>query len=383
MKNNIITKVSKQNLEDRINLLNLTLTELEEYLMTIGEAKFRAKQIFKWIHQRGIDDFKYMTDLSKDLRNALESRCTVKAPKIIFEEFSKDGTRKWVVNVGLKDSIELVLIPEGNRLTLCISSQVGCAVDCSFCATGKEGFSKNLNLSEIIGQVWIAANSYGVPRNNTDRNITNIVMMGMGEPLLNFQPVVDAMKIMTDDNAYGLSKRRVTISTSGIVPELNKLALVSDVSLAISLHAPNDELRDQLVPVNKKYPISELLKSASNYMESCNDKRVITIEYILINQINDSPEQAQELSELLSNFPCKINLIPFNPFPKSNYQRPSRNRIKRFQKILQDNKFITTIRSTRGEDIFAACGQLVGQVNDKTHKKERLARANLIKTENL
>tara|TARA_B100001146_G_C15917912_1_gene321712 strand:- start:49 stop:624 length:576 start_codon:yes stop_codon:yes gene_type:complete len=191
------------------------------------------------------------------------------------------------------------------------------------------------------------------------------------------------MKIMTDDNAYGLSKRRVTLSTSGIVPELNKLALVSDVSLAISLHAPNDELRDQLVPVNKKYPISELLKSASNYMESCNDKRVITIEYILINQINDSPEQAQELSELLSNFPCKINLIPFNPFPKSNYQRPSRNRIKRFQKILQDNKFITTIRSTRGEDIFAACGQLVGQVNDKTHKKERLARTNLIKTENL
>ena len=371
------------NLKDRINLLNLTLTELEEYLMTIGEPKFRAKQIFKWIHQRGIDDFKCMTDLSKDLRNALELRCTVKAPKIIFEEFSKDGTRKWVVNVGLKDSVELVLIPEGNRLTLCISSQVGCAVDCSFCATGKEGFSKNLNLSEIIGQVWIAANSYGVPRNNTDRNITNIVMMGMGEPLLNFQPVVDAMKIMTDDNAYGLSKRKVTLSTSGIVPELNKLALVSDVSLAISLHAPNDELRDQLVPVNKKYPISELLKSASNYMESCNDKRVTTIEYILINQINDSSEQAQELSELLSNFPCKINLIPFNPFPKSNYQRPSRNRIKRFQKILQDNKFITTIRSTRGEDIFAACGQLVGQVNDKTHKKERLARANLIKTENL
>jgi len=383
MKKNIITKVSKQNLEDRINLLNLTLTELEEYLTTIGEPKFRAKQIFKWVHQRGIDDFKSMTDLSKDLRNVLESRFTVKAPEIIFEEFSKDGTRKWVVNVGLEDSIELVLIPEGNRLTLCISSQVGCAVDCSFCATGKEGFSKNLNLSEIIGQVWIAANSYGVPRNNTDRNITNIVMMGMGEPLLNFQPVVDAMKIMTDDNAYGLSKRKVTLSTSGIVPELNKLALVSDVSLAISLHAPNDELRDQLVPVNKKYPISELLKSASNYMESCNDKRVTTIEYILINQINDSPEQAQELSELLSNFPCKINLIPFNPFPKSNYQRPSGNRIKRFQKILQDNKFITTIRSTRGEDIFAACGQLVGQVNDKTRKKERLARANLIQTENL
>ena len=383
MKKNIVPKISKQNLKDRINLLNLTLTELEEYLMTIGEPKFRAKQIFKWIHQRGIDDFKYMTDLSKDLRNVLESRCTVKAPEIIFEEFSKDGTRKWVVNVGLKDSIELVLIPDGNRLTLCISSQVGCAVDCSFCATGKEGFSRNLNLSEIIGQVWIAANSYGVPRSNTDRNITNIVMMGMGEPLLNFQPVVDAMKIMTDDNAYGLSKRRVTISTSGIVPELNKLALVSDVSLAISLHAPNDELRDQLVPVNKKYPISELLESANNYMESCNDKRVTTIEYILINQINDSPEQAQELSELLFNFPCKINLIPFNSFPKSNYQRPSGNRIKRFQKILQDNKFITTIRSTRGEDIFAACGQLVGQVNDKTHKKERLARANLIKTENL
>ena len=211
MKKNIVPKISKQYLKDRINLLNLTLTELEEYLMTIGEPKFRAKQIFKWIHQRGIDDFKYMTDLSKDLRNVLEARCTVKAPEIIFEEFSKDGTRKWVVNVCLKDSIELVLIPDGNRLTLCISSQVGCAVDCSFCATGKEGFSRNLNLSEIIGQVWIAANSYGEPRNNTDRNITNIVMMGMGEPLLNFQPVVDAMKIMTDYNGIMTNYNEIII----------------------------------------------------------------------------------------------------------------------------------------------------------------------------
>jgi len=364
---NIIIKEPKI----RNNLLGYTLSELKIYLLSLGEKPFRAKQIFKWIHQKGISNFEDMNDLSKDLRQALESRCEIKAPKIVLEEFSEDGTKKWVVSVGEKDHIELVLIPEGERSTLCISSQVGCAVDCSFCATGKEGFSRNLSLDEIIGQVWVVANSFGTPRSQDKRNITNVVMMGMGEPLLNFQPVVDAMNIMMDDNGYGLSKRRVTLSTSGIIPGIEKLSKVTDVSLAISLHAPTDELRNKLVPINKKYPITDLLESAKNYMSKCGDKRVVTIEYILINEINDSLSCAQQLSDLLTEFPCKINLIPFNDFPKSEYKRPSNNRVKKFQEKLKDNGFIATIRSTRGDDIFAACGQLVGKVNDKTRREER------------
>ena len=367
----------------KINLLDFTLEELRNYIITIGEKPFRAKQIFKWVHQKGVTDFNEMADLSKDLRGALESRCIIKAPEVIFEEHSKDGTRKWVINVGENDQVELVLIPEKGRSTLCISSQVGCAVDCSFCATGKEGFSRNLTLAEIIGQVWLAANSFGTPRSQSDRNITNVVMMGMGEPLLNFIPVVNAMHILMDDNAYGLSKRKVTLSTSGLVPEIYRLSEVSDVSLAISLHAPNDLLRDQLVPINKKYPIADLLEAAKNYIKNCDDKRVTTIEYILINEINDSIEHAEELSKLLVNFPCKINLIPFNSFPKSQYKRPSGNRIRKFQLILQQNNFVVTIRSTRGDDIFAACGQLIGQVNDRTRKKERANDSSRIKTKNI
>ena len=366
-----------------INLLGLNQKKLEDFFISIEEKPFRAVQVLKWIHQRGISDFSQMTDLSKDLRTKLENSCVVEAPEVIYEKTSKDGTRKWVVSVGDKDLIEMVLIPEKNRATLCVSSQVGCAVDCSFCATGKQGFSRNLNLAEIIGQVWVAANSYGVPRSPNERSITNVVMMGMGEPLLNFEPVVDAMNLMMDDNAYGLSKRKVTLSTSGIVPKIDDLGKVTDVALTISLHAPNDQLRNQLVPINKKYPIQELIDSVKRYVDGCSDKRVTTIEYILIEDVNDSLELAEELCELLRQLPCKINLIPFNSFSESEYKTPSGNRVRRFQTYLQDNGYVTTIRSTRGDDIMAACGQLVGQVNDKTRKKERIERKLQIKSKSI
>ena len=366
-----------------INLLGLNQKKLEDFFISIDEKPFRAAQVLKWIHQRGISDFSQMTDLSKDLRTKLENSCVVEAPEVIYEKTSKDGTRKWVVSVGDKDLIEMVLIPEKNRATLCVSSQVGCAVDCSFCATGKQGFSRNLNLAEIIGQVWVAANSYGVPRSPNERHITNVVMMGMGEPLLNFDPVVDAMNLMMDDNAYGLSKRKVTLSTSGIVPRIDDLGKVTDVALTISLHAPNDKLRNQLVPINKKYPIQELIDSVKRYVDGCSDKRVTTIEYILIEDVNDSLELAEELCELLRQLPCKVNLIPFNSFSESEYKTPSGNRVRRFQKYLQDNGYVTTIRSTRGDDIMAACGQLVGRVNDKTKKKERIERKLQIKSKSI
>ena len=366
-----------------INLLGLNQKKLEDFFISIEEKPFRAVQVLKWIHQRGISDFSQMTDLSKDLRTKLENSCVVEAPEVIYEKTSKDGTRKWVVSVGDKDLIEMVLIPEKNRATLCVSSQVGCAVDCSFCATGKQGFSRNLNLAEIIGQVWVAANSYGVPRSPNERSITNVVMMGMGEPLLNFEPVVDAMNLMMDDNAYGLSKRKVTLSTSGIVPKIDDLGKVTDVALTISLHAPNDQLRNQLVPINKKYPIQELIDSVKRYVDGCSDKRVTTIEYILIEDVNDSLELAEELCELLRQLPCKVNLIPFNSFSESEYKTPSGNRVRRFQKYLQDNGYVTTIRSTRGDDIMAACGQLVVQVNDKTKKKERIERKLQIKSKSI
>jgi len=359
---------------EAINLLGLSQKNLEDFFTTIEEKPFRAVQVMKWIHQRGISDFSKMTDLSKDLRTKLEKHCVISAPEVVYEKTSKDGTRKWVISVGNKDLIEMVLIPEKNRATLCVSSQVGCAVDCSFCATGKQGFSRNLTLAEIIGQVWVAANSYGVPRSSEDRHITNVVMMGMGEPLLNFEPVVEAMNLMMDDNAYGLSKRKVTLSTSGIVPKIDALRKVTDVALTISLHAPNDELRNKLVPINQKYPIQELLDAVKRYVEGCSDKRVTTIEYILIDGVNDSLDLAEELCELLTQLPCKINLIPFNPFSESQYEKPSGNRVKRFQKYLQGRGYVTTIRSTRGDDIMAACGQLVGQVNDKTRRKERAQR---------
>lgn len=366
----------------KINLIGLSKDSLQEFFQSIDEKPFRATQIIKWIHQRGVSDISQMTDLSKSLRQKLLQLCEIKVPEVVYEKTSKDGTRKWVVKVDEKDLIEMVLIPENNRSTLCVSSQVGCAVDCSFCATGKQGFSRNLTLDEIIGQVWVAANSFGLPRDANSRHITNVVMMGMGEPLLNFQPVVDAMNLMTDDNAYGLSKRKVTLSTSGIVPKIDELSKVTDIALTISLHAPNDKLRNKLVPINKKYPIQELLDAVKRYVDSCNDKRVTTIEYILINDVNDGLDHASELCELLRQIPCKVNLIPFNPFEGSEYLKPSGNRVKRFQSFLQEKGYVTTIRSTRGDDIMAACGQLVGQVNDRTRRKERSIK-NQIKTKAL
>jgi 23S rRNA (adenine2503-C2)-methyltransferase len=369
----------QQNHSKKINLMGLSRRELEDFFVSIEEKPFRATQIIKWIHQRGVSDVSQMTDLSKVLRQKLEETCEIKVPEVLYEKSSKDGTKKWVIKVGEKDLVEMVLIPEKNRATLCVSSQVGCAVDCSFCATGKQGFSRNLDLDEIIGQVWVAANSFGLPREPNSRHITNVVMMGMGEPLLNFEPVVNAMDLMTDDHAYGLSKRKVTLSTSGIVPKIDDLSKVSDVALTISLHAPNDELRNELVPINKKYPIQELLDSVKRYVDSCDDKRITTIEYILIDGINDEMAHAEELAELLRQLPSKINLIPFNAFEGSDYLKPSGNRVKRFQKYLQGEGYVTTIRSTRGDDIMAACGQLVGQVNDKTRRKER-AQKNQIKT---
>ena len=371
--------MNKERIKSKINLMALNKRELEDYFISIEEKPFRATQIIKWVHQRGISDISAMTDLSKDLREKLKKNCEIRVPEVVYEKLSKDGTKKWVIKVGEKDLIEMVLIPEKNRATLCVSSQVGCAVDCSFCATGKQGFSRNLDLDEIIGQVWVAANSFGLPREPNSRHITNVVMMGMGEPLLNFEPVVNAMNLMTDDNAYGLSKRKVTLSTSGIVPKIDDLGKVTDIALTISLHAPNDELRNELVPINKKYPIQELLDSVKRYVDSCDDKRVTTIEYILIDGINDELLHAEELAELLKQLPSKINLIPFNSFEGSDYLKPSGNRVKRFQKYLQDEGYVTTIRSTRGEDIMAACGQLVGQVNDKTRRKERVQK-NQIKT---
>lgn len=361
----------------KINLLGMTLKEIEDFFASIYQKPFRAKQLIKWIHQRGVSDFNLMTDFSKELRVLLTDRCEIRPPKVSYEKISIDGTKKWIIDVGENDSVEMVLIPEGDRSTLCVSSQVGCAINCSFCATGKQGFSRNLTSDEIIGQVWIAANSFGLPRIATDRNITNVVMMGMGEPLHNFDPVVKSMDLMLDTNAYCLSKRKVTLSTSGLVPEIDKLSKVSDVSLTISLHAPNDELRNTLVPINKKYPIQELLDAVKRYVESCDDKRITTIEYILIDQVNDSLEIARELADLLMQLPCKINLIPFNSFDESDYVKPSGNRVRRFKDYLIERGYITTVRSTRGDDIMAACGQLVGQVNDKTKRKERLNRAKI------
>ena len=356
----------------RINLLNLSISELNSFFLSIDQKEFRTTQLIKWIHQNGVINFENMTNFSKPLRNYLNKNCVIELPKISHKEYSEDGTKKWLLEVGENESVEMVLIPEKGRNTLCVSSQVGCVVNCSFCATGKQGFSRNLSLSEIIGQVLIAENSFGTPRKSEDRKITNIVMMGMGEPLLNFDNVVNAMEIMRHDCGYKLSKRKVTLSTSGLIPEIDKLSKVSDVSLTISLHAPNDDLRDILVPINKKYPIQKLLKSVKNYVDSFNDKRITTFEYILINKVNDSLEIAEELANLLKSYPCKINLIPFNEFSLSNYTKPSNNRVRAFKDFLVKKGFITTIRSTRGDDIMAACGQLVGQVQDKTSRKKRI-----------
>lgn len=356
----------------RVNLLGLTQPKLEAFFESLGEKRFRATQLLKWVHQLGVLDFHAMTNMSKVLREKLSQIAELRLPEVVQQLDSADGTRKFLIRVDGGSAIETVFIPEGERGTLCVSSQIGCSLDCSFCATGKQGFNRDLTAAEIIGQVWLAAQSFGQLRENGPRRITNVVLMGMGEPLLNFDNVVDAIHLMMHDNCYGISKRRVTLSTSGVVPALDRLGEYTDCCLAISLHAPNDALRDQLVPLNKKYPIAMLLDSAKRYIQGLPDThRKITIEYTLIDQLNDRPEHAHELAKLLRDVPVKINLIPFNPFGLVDYKRVSNNALKRFQTILIEAGFTTTIRTTRGEDIDAACGQLAGQVNDRTRRSER------------
>ena len=356
----------------KINLMGLSRLQMEQFFLDLGEKKFRAQQILKWIHHAGITKIEEMSNLGKALRKKLMKVAEVRPPEIVSQQDSSDGTRKWAIRVEGGGLVETVLIPAGNRATLCVSSQVGCALDCSFCSTGKQGFQRDLSAAEIIGQVWLAIKSYDGFKPGDRRIVTNVVMMGMGEPLLNFDNVVAAMDLMLEDLAYGLSKRRVTLSTSGVVPALDRLAAVSEVSLAVSLHAPNDALRNQLVPINRKYPIAFLLESCRNYMAAQSDKhRVVTIEYTLIEGVNDQREQALELAELLRDVPCKINLIPFNTFAQSEYQRPSGNAVSRFWQVLIDAGYIVTIRTTRGDDINAACGQLVGEVVDRTSRSSR------------
>lgn len=359
----------------KTNLLSLSPAKMEEFFLSIGEKKFRAQQMLKWIHQYGESDFEKMTNMGKTLRAKLAEISEVALPEVVYEDVSKDGTRKWVMRMPGGSSIETVYIPENERGTLCVSSQIGCALDCSFCSTGKQGFNRDLSVAEIIGQVYVAAMSFHAPGERRERRITNVVMMGMGEPLLNFDNVVDAMHLMMDDNAYGLSKRRVTLSTSGVVPMMDKLGDVTDVSLAVSLHAPNDELRNKLVPINKKYPIAELIAATNRYLKKLPDRRKVTIEYTMMEGVNDEMEHAHELAELMKQVSCKINLIPFNPFPNSGYRRPSNNRVYRFRDYLVSQGHIVTIRSTRGDDIDAACGQLVGNVEDRTRRSQRYSDA--------
>lgn len=357
---------------EKTNLLGLSREKMEAFCVSLGEKPFRAQQLLKWIHHQGVDNFDAMTNISKALRARLIECAEIRPPEIVSQDDSVDGTRKWAIRIAGGGLVETVLIPDGERGTLCVSSQVGCSLDCSFCSTGKQGFQRDLSAAEIIGQVWLAINSYDAFPSTNKRIITNVVMMGMGEPLLNFDNVVESMSLMMDDFGYGISKRRVTLSTSGVVPALDKLGDVSEVSLAISLHAPNDELRSQLVPINKKYPIAELLAACGRYWAKQTDThRVTTVEYTLIAGVNDSPEQAKELAELLKDFPCKINLIPFNPFSLSDYQRPSKKTIDQFWQVLSNSSIVTTVRNTRGDDIDAACGQLVGQVADRTKRSER------------
>lgn len=355
----------------QINLLGLTRQKMIDFFDGLGEKPFRAKQVMQWIHQYGISDFDQMTNISKGLREKLKQIAIIQGPEILLQNISADGTRKWVMRMPGGSSIETVLIPEGDRGTLCISSQIGCALDCSFCSTGKQGFNRNLSTEEIVGQIWNAIASFENLDRTKDRPVTNVVFMGMGEPLLNFDNVMDAVSIMMDDFAYSISKKRLTISTAGVVPAIDRMAEYTDASIAISLHAPNDELRDKLVPVNRKYPIKELLNSVKNYLSQLSDKRKATIEYTLMAGVNDRKIHADQLIALLKDIPCKINLIPFNPFPGSGYKKPSNTEVRCFQDWLIAGGYITTVRTTRGDDIDAACGQLVGQVEDRTRRSAR------------
>ncbi|KGE04992.1 23S rRNA (adenine(2503)-C(2))-methyltransferase RlmN [Pseudohaliea rubra] len=360
----------------KVNLLGMPRPWLASWFEEIGEKAFRAQQLLKWMHHEGVTDFAAMTNLSKALRDRLAAIAEVRPPEVASQSDSTDGTRKWLVRVDGGALVETVLIPDGDRATLCVSSQVGCSLDCKFCSTGKQGFQRNLTAAEIVGQLWLAIDSYKAFKAGKDRVVTNVVFMGMGEPLLNFDNVVAAMNLMMDDFGYGISKRRVTLSTSGVLPALDELHRYTEASLAISLHAPNDALRSRIVPINKRYPVAELLASARRYIDAQSDtKRVVTIEYTLLAGVNDQPEHARELVALLADYPCKVNLIPFNPFPNSGFERPSGNAVSRFWKVLVDAGLRVTVRTTRGDDIDAACGQLVGQVEDRTRRNERYRRS--------
>ncbi|MGC7589093.1 bifunctional tRNA (adenosine(37)-C2)-methyltransferase TrmG/ribosomal RNA large subunit methyltransferase RlmN [Bisgaard Taxon 46] len=352
----------------KINLMNLTRQQMREFFKELGEKPFRADQLVKWIYHFGEDNFDNMTNINKKLRDKLKQVAEIKAPEVAVEQRSADGTIKWAMQVG-DQQVETVYIPEADRATLCVSSQVGCALACTFCSTAQQGFNRNLTVSEIIGQVWRASKIIGNFGVTGVRPITNVVMMGMGEPLLNVANVVPAMEIMLDDFAYGLSKRRVTLSTSGVVPALDKLSEMIDVALAISLHAPNDELRDEIVPINKKYNIKMLIDSVNRYLSVSNANHgKVTIEYVMLDHVNDSVEHAHQLAQVLKNTPSKINLIPWNPFPEAPYAKSSNTRIDRFQKTLMEYGFTVIIRKTRGDDIDAACGQLAGDVIDRTKR---------------
>lgn len=340
---------------------------MEAFFADVGEKAFRASQVMKWMHQLGVDEFADMTNISKALRVRLSELAEIRAPEVVYDQASSDGTHKWVLRLDSGNCIETVFIPEDGRGTLCVSSQVGCALECSFCSTARQGFNRNLTTAEIIGQLRAAYGYFGA-RPRDERVITNVVFMGMGEPLLNFDNVVRAMNIMVDDDAYGLSKRRITLSTAGVVPAIDRLAEVSDVSLALSLHAANDALRDTLVPLNKKYPIAEVLAACRRYVDAAGSRRRITIEYTLIDGVNDRPEHARELIRVLRGVPVKVNLIPFNPFPQSHYRRSTPQAIDRFWRILCDAGLTALTRRTRGDDIDAACGQLVGKVMDRTKR---------------
>lgn len=351
-----------------VNLLDFDAVGLTAFFAEHGEKPFRAKQVLRWIHRCGQSDFEAMTDIAKSLREKLKGLAVVLPPQIVSDQLSEDGTRKFLFDVGNGNAIESVFIPEDNRGTLCVSTQAGCALDCAFCSTGKQGFNRNLTVAEIIGQLWQVNQVLGFDPKN-ERKISNVVLMGMGEPLANFENTVTALRLMLDDNAYGLSRRRVTVSTSGLVPVMDRLREACPVALAVSLHAPNDHLRDELVPINRKYPLRELMAACKRYLEKA-PRDFVTFEYVMLDGVNDSDQQAEELLELTRNVPCKLNLIPFNPFPGSPYRRSPTLRIRRFAEILMQAGVVTTTRKTRGDDIDAACGQLAGTVLDKTRRTQ-------------
>ena len=355
---------------EKVNLLNFNEAQMREFFHTLGEQPYRARQVLQWIHHFGQTDFAQMSNLSKVLRSKLTAMSEIRVPEIVSTQASQDGTHKWLLKLACGNCIETVFIPEKLRGTLCVSSQVGCGLNCTFCSTAKQGFNRNLSTAEIIGQVWVAVRTLSQLKGEHDKRITNVVMMGMGEPLLNFDPVVAAMDIMLDDFAYGLAKRRVTLSTSGVIPEMIRLQERSPVALAVSLHAPTDALRDVLVPINKKYPLAQLMAVCRDYFKN-EPRRVVTFEYVMLKGVNDQPEHAKELCKLLKDVPAKVNLIPFNPFPMTEYECSDKATIATFRDYLINKGINTITRKTRGDDIDAACGQLAGEVNDRTSRSRR------------